>query len=204
MTTTDSPIKSGYFKLILCAGLLVLAGGCSDDQSDQAADEDTAMSEPAAPATGDSETSAPEPDAGAETGMTADEQAAPGGDTAGTDSAGSERESHTVIARSTAFDPVAVKINPGDSVRWTNMGGHNVHFEKGNIPEGAEPYQSQLGDNVSRTYEKEGIYLYKCDPHFAMGMVGAIIVGEPKNLEQVEQNAKGMYKRALAKAKAEL
>lgn len=110
-------------------------------------------------------------------------------------------ESHTVNARATAFDPVALQIQPGDEVAFTNMGGHNVNFEEGLIPEGAEAHTSALGDNVSYTFEKEGVYLYKCDPHFAMGMVGAIIVGEPTNMEEVEANAKGMYKRALIKAK---
>ena len=110
-------------------------------------------------------------------------------------------EEHTVQAKATAFDPVALKIAPGDTVAWTNMSGHNTNFEKGNIPEGVEPWKTSLGENASHTFEKEGIYLYKCDPHFAMGMVGAIIVGEPKNMKAVEENARGMYKRALIKAK---
>ncbi len=110
-------------------------------------------------------------------------------------------EEHTVQAKATAFDPVALKIAPGDTVAWTNMSGHNTNFEEGNIPEGVEPWKTSLGENASYTFEKEGVYLYKCDPHFAMGMVGAIIVGEPKNMKAVEENAKGMYKRALIKAK---
>jgi len=110
-------------------------------------------------------------------------------------------EQHIVSAKATAFDPVAIKIAPGDSVSWKNMSGHNVHFEEGNIPAAAETYQSPLGNDVSRTFDEVGVYLYKCDPHFAMGMVGAIIVGEPVNMEAVESNAKGMYKRALIKAK---
>lgn len=110
-------------------------------------------------------------------------------------------ENHTVEAQATHFGPIALKIAPGDSVNWSNMAGHNTHFEKGNIPEGVEPWVSKLGKDVSHTFEKEGIYLYKCDPHFAMGMVGAIIVGEATNMAAVEKNAKGMYKRALIKAK---
>ena len=109
-------------------------------------------------------------------------------------------EEHIVKARATAFDPVALKIAPGDSVSWTNMSGHNTHFEKGNIPESVEPWKTSLGDNITKTFDKEGIYLYKCDPHFSLGMVGAIIVGEPKNMKAVEENARGMYKRALIKA----
>lgn len=110
-------------------------------------------------------------------------------------------EDHVVSATATAFDPVALKIAPGDKVKWTNMSGHNTHFEKGNIPEGVEPWKTDLGEDASHTFDKEGVYLYKCDPHFAMGMVGAIVVGEPKNMADVEKNAKGMYKRALVKAK---
>lgn len=113
-------------------------------------------------------------------------------------------EDHTVNAQATAFDPVALKIAPGDKVRWSNMSGHNVNFEEGNIPEGAKPWKSDLGDNVSHTFDEEGVYLYKCDPHFAMGMVGAIIVGEPTNMDAVKENAKGMYKRALIKAEKEV
>ncbi len=111
-------------------------------------------------------------------------------------------EDHTVNAQATAYDPVALEIAPGDRVSWKNMSGHNVNFEEGNIPEGAEAWKSDLGADASHTFEEEGVYLYKCDPHFAMGMVGAIIVGEPTNMDAVEKNAKGMYKRALAKAKA--
>lgn len=113
-------------------------------------------------------------------------------------------KNHTVEARVTHFDPLVLKIAPGDTVSWTNMAGHNTHFEKGNIPEGVKPWVTPLGKEVSHTFETEGLYLYKCDPHFSMGMVGAIIVGEASNVAAVEKNAKGMYKRALAKAKAQL
>lgn len=204
MRIIDNPLK-----WIICIGLIAVLGGCGDDQETasepDAADDSAAVTEPAeAPepaeetVSDDVGTSDPSEDTAAEPAAEpsddTDEQAS--------DSSGGEAESHTVTARATAYDPAAIKIKPGDTVAWTNMSGHNVHFEEGNIPEGAETYQSQLGDNVSRTFDVEGVYLYKCDPHFAMGMVGAIIVGEPVNLDQVEQNAKGMYKRALSQAKA--
>ncbi len=204
MRIIDNPLK-----WIICIGLIAVLGGCGDDQETasepDAADDSAAVTEPAeAPEptdetmSDDAGTSDPSEDTAAEPAAEpsddTDEQAS--------DSSGGEAESHTVTARATAYDPAAIKIKPGDTVAWTNMSGHNVHFEEGNIPEGAETYQSPLGDNVSRTFDVEGVYLYKCDPHFAMGMVGAIIVGEPVNLDQVEQNAKGMYKRALIQAKA--
>lgn len=188
------------FKLLLCAALFALLAACGDDQQDTAPGEQASpMADQTAPADGDDKAGeAAEPAAEMEQAA-ADNEPAAGESATATDA---KPETHTVNARATAFDPVAIRINPGDSVRWTNMGGHNVNFEAGLIPEGAEPYTSSLGDNISRTYDREGIYLYKCDPHFAMGMVGAIIVGEPVNMEAIEENARGMYKRALSRAKA--
>lgn len=33
-------------------------------------------------------------------------------------------ETHTVTARSTSYDPMVLEIEPGDEVKWVNMGGH--------------------------------------------------------------------------------
>jgi len=195
-------------KIILIMALLGLATACGDNSGE------TAPGEPASQAEAPASQPAPEaesmPAAGEEPASTAEPAAE---ESAATDHADADSsteagadnpapETHTVTARSTAYDPMVLKIKPGDRVRWINMSGHNNNFEPGNIPEGAEPWRTALGEDVSRTFDVEGIYLYKCDPHFALGMVGAIIVGEPVNLEQVSQNAQGMYKRALAKAKA--
>lgn len=204
--------QTAFSRIILLTGLLALAG-CGQDQN---GGSETGSTESAAPSadTG-SETAATEeqaatsaaPEPAAETAAAEQPAAADsGGATEETSDSGTAAggETHTVTARSTSYDPVVLKINPGDTVSWTNMSGHNVHFEAGNIPEGAETWQTALGDNVNRTFDQEGLYLYKCDPHFALGMVGALIVGTPDNVAQVEQNAKGMYKRALAKAMKEI
>ncbi len=113
-------------------------------------------------------------------------------------------DNHTVTARSTSYDPMVLFIEPGDTVVWRNMSGHFNLFEAGLIPEGVEPWSTPMGENVSRTFDVEGVYLYQCPPHFAMGMVGAIVVGEPVNLEEVEANTRGMYGRALAQVKQAL
>ncbi|MDZ7736677.1 MAG: plastocyanin/azurin family copper-binding protein [Gammaproteobacteria bacterium] len=215
MTLINNPIKQWLFKPLLIAALLGLLGACGDNgqdssSADSAAATDSAATEQAAPADSGSST-AREPEVATDSGTSDSEMAAADSEPAASDDNGSADsgaasggERHTVQARATSYDPVVLKINPGDSVSWTNMSGHNVHFEAGNIPEGAETWQSPLGNDVNRTFDKEGLYLYKCDPHFALGMVGALIVGTPDNVAEVEQNAKGMYKRALAKAKAEL
>ena len=197
-----------FSRMMFLTGLLALAG-CGqgqDDGSDTAsapateAGEQTATTEQPA-ASSQTESATEETDTAADEAGTSEAAAADSGADTGDTGGG---ESYTVTARATSYDPVVLQINPGDNVNWTNMSGHNVHFEEGNIPADAETWQTPLGENVNKTFTKEGIYLYKCDPHFAMGMVGAIIVGKPTNLAEVEQNAKGMYKRALAKATAQL
>jgi len=120
----------------------------------------------------------------------------------------SEPQNHTVKAAVTKFLPMVLFINPGDTVTWTNMAGHDTASLDGMIPEGAEAWQSKMGELFSLTFEKEGAYVYKCTPHASLGMLGVIIVGdgEPSNLEQITSHPgnKGMVKRAIRKMTQEL
>ena len=113
-------------------------------------------------------------------------------------------KTYTVEARAVSFDPMVAKIQPGDTVAWINMTGHNSNSmgdEQGLTPEGGNSWKLQIGQNYSVTLETEGVYIYKCDPHYAMGMVGAIIVGKPVNINEVVNKASGMAKRAANAAK---
>ncbi|MCX4189783.1 plastocyanin/azurin family copper-binding protein [Methylophaga sp. OBS3] len=108
---------------------------------------------------------------------------------------------HTVTAQGLVYNPLVIQIAPGDSVGWTNMSTHDTQSIEGLIPEGAEPWHSAMSENFQRTFTQEGIYIYKCTPHFGAGMGGAIIVGQPVNLEQVQAfDAKGATKRLVSKA----
>jgi pseudoazurin len=112
-----------------------------------------------------------------------------------------ESKNHTVTAQGLIYEPLVVTIAPGDSVSWTNMSTHNTESIEGLIPEGAEMWTSKMSENYSRTFTQEGIYVYKCTPHFGAGMGGAVIVGEPVNLEQIKNSgAKGAAKRLVNKA----
>jgi len=84
---------------------------------------------------------------------------------------------------SNVFDPIGLRIEPGDTVRWTSQGGvHNAVSYEGRIPEDAEPFEYDLieeGETIEHTFEVEGTYDYYCLPHKTLGMVGRIVVGEP-------------------------
>ncbi|WP_289281688.1 MULTISPECIES: plastocyanin/azurin family copper-binding protein [unclassified Methylophaga] len=90
----------------------------------------------------------------------------------------------TVKAEGTKFDPLIVNVEPGDTVNWTNMDIHNVHFMF--QPDGAKDFKSEIGQNVSREFSKEGIYVYQCDPHIGLGMGGAVVVGHATNLDDLK------------------
>ncbi len=77
----------------------------------------------------------------------------------------------------TSFNPKVLFINPGDTVKWVNMTAHDSASMKGLVPKGAEHWKFAIGENGNVTLNNQGIYIYKCNPHYAMGMTAAIIVG---------------------------
>lgn len=110
-------------------------------------------------------------------------------------------ETHVVTAQGLKFAPLVVEINPGDTVAWRNMSTHNSQSIDGLIPKGTENWNSPMSENYERTFTQEGIYIYKCTPHFGTGMGGAIIVGKPVNLEQIKNaDAPGAAGRLVRKA----
>ena len=108
-------------------------------------------------------------------------------------------KTHTVNGRATSFSPNILFINPGDTVQWANMTIHDSVSMEGLIPEGAAPWTFKIGQNGAVTLTEEGVYIYKCNPHYPLGMVAAIIVGKPVNIEQVQTNATGRSKGIVIK-----
>ena len=88
------------------------------------------------------------------------------------------------------FEPAVLSINPGDSVTFkaTNP-GHNSESMEGMMPEGAEGWQGGMGQDVTVTFDQDGVYVYQCTPHLMMAMVGVIKVGSGSNLEAVKAAA---------------
>ena len=96
------------------------------------------------------------------------------------------------------FEPNVVKVAPGDSVHFVAADkGHNVESIDGMIPEGAAPFKGEINKDVTVTLDKPGVYGFKCKPHYGLGMVGLIVVGEPVNktaAAAVEQTGKAKKK----------
>lgn len=123
-------------------------------------------------------------------------------------------EEHVVQGVVTQWKPLVLFAQPGDTVKFMNMTGHDTEAIEGMIPEGAEGWKSAMGaEGFSIKVEKEGAYIYKCNPHITTGMVGAIVVGDanpPANLAALETNlpnvkvGRNMVNRTIKKMKKAL
>ncbi|ACP21785.1 Pseudoazurin precursor (plasmid) [Sinorhizobium fredii NGR234] len=109
-------------------------------------------------------------------------------------------ESGTMI-----FEPAFVKAAAGDTIRFVPVDkGHNVESIKGMLPDGVDKFKSKVNEEYVMTPTVPGLYGVKCSPHFAMGMVALIQVGEvPPNVEAVKavklpKKADERIKEALA------
>ena len=54
------------------------------------------------------------------------------------------------------------------------------------IPAGAKEWNGQMNMDISVTLDTEGVYVYQCDPHVMMAMIGVIQVGEAVNINEVK------------------
>ena len=90
-------------------------------------------------------------------------------------------EEHTINAVGVKFDPIFIYIEPGDTIHWEGMTGHNIETIDAMVPEGQEKINTELGANVSAVFETEGLVVYKCTPHWGARMGGIIVVGKPDN-----------------------
>jgi pseudoazurin len=99
------------------------------------------------------------------------------------------------------FEPALVKIAPGDTVKFVPADkGHNAESIDGMVPEGAKPFTGKMSEGLSVTFDTAGVYGYRCKPHYGMGMVGLVVVGDATNLDQAKAvNNPGKAKQAFAK-----
>lgn len=100
------------------------------------------------------------------------------------------------------YEPSFLSIAPGDTVRFVpTQPSHNAATIDGMIPEGAEPFKSKINEDFSVTLTVPGSYGIKCSPHFAMGMVMLIEVGDapaPALPEDLPARARERFEAILA------
>ena len=104
------------------------------------------------------------------------------------------------------FEPSIIKVNVGDTVRFVSKDpGHNSASLKGMLPKGAEKWKSRISKDFEITFDKDGTYGYICSPHYGLGMVGVVLVGDYKvNYDEAKKKthrgrAKKRFKDIFAK-----
>ena len=97
------------------------------------------------------------------------------------------------------FVPAFVKAAPGDTVKFVPTDkGHNAQSVPNAWPAGVPEVKGAFSKEVVFTTNKDGLYVFKCLPHYGMGMVALVQVGKPVNLDAVKTFvATGMAKKRL-------
>ncbi|MBU2867994.1 pseudoazurin [Pacificibacter marinus] len=77
------------------------------------------------------------------------------------------------------FEPASLRIAAGDTVKFIPADkGHNAESVNGMIPEGATAFAGKINEEIDVTLTEPGLYGVKCKPHWGMGMVMVIAVGD--------------------------
>ena len=78
------------------------------------------------------------------------------------------------------FEPGFIKIAKGDTINFVPSDpSHNAQSFSASSDKLS--FNTAMGETVSVTFSEEGVVLYKCLPHFALGMVGVVQVGDFKD-----------------------
>lgn len=102
------------------------------------------------------------------------------------------------------FEPAFIQAQPGDTIRFlASDKGHNAELNKGMHPDGVEVFKGKINEEIEVTLDTEGVYGVICKPHFSMGMVMTIAVGDvevPDNFFEgrVPKKAKERFEAQLA------
>ena len=94
------------------------------------------------------------------------------------------------------------KLDLNDKVIWKHVSkGHNVEFI--GMPKGVKKFKTKINKKAEYEFKINGVYLYQCTPHKAMGMIGIVVVGGDKsNLEKIKKvklygKSKKIFKKLL-------
>ena len=87
---------------------------------------------------------------------------------------------------SMVFEPDFLAIKPGDSVKFiATHKSHNAASIDGMVPEGYTGFKGKINEEIEVTFDQPGFYGIKCSPHFGMGMVMLVKVGEAELTEAI-------------------
>ncbi len=86
------------------------------------------------------------------------------------------------------FQPDLIKVPVGDTVTFQPTDkGHNVDLVATDAPPNATPFKGTISQPLTETFTVPGVYVVRCDPHYGLGMVAVIVVGNDlSNLDAIK------------------
>ena len=106
------------------------------------------------------------------------------------------------------YEPDFLAIAPGDTVKFVAaQSGHNAASIDGMAPAGFAGFKGNINQEIEVTLTEPGVYGVKCSPHYAMGMVMLIAVGDahPADAaipETVSKRAKARFAEIVARSQS--
>lgn len=87
---------------------------------------------------------------------------------------------------SMVFQPDFLAIKQGDSIKFiATHKSHNAASIEGMVPEGYVGFKGKINEEIEVSFDQPGFYGIKCSPHFGMGMVMLVKVGEADLTEAI-------------------
>lgn len=87
------------------------------------------------------------------------------------------------------FEPSFLQLRRGDTVVFRTAQGGGHQSTSVFVPRGAAHWRTPDDVTTRITLEVEGVYLYVCEPHLPMGMVGVLQVGRAANATAARRKA---------------
>lgn len=80
---------------------------------------------------------------------------------------------------SMVYEPDYVELKPGDQLHFVaGNKSHNAASIEGMVPEGYAGFKGKIDEEITVKFDQPGFYGIKCSPHYGMGMVMVVKVGE--------------------------
>jgi len=77
------------------------------------------------------------------------------------------------------FEPDFPRLRPGDTVQFrATQATHNAASMPELLPAGAAPFKGNINQEIAVRFDRPGTYGVQCIPHYAMGMVMLVQVGD--------------------------
>ncbi|MEG2046232.1 MAG: pseudoazurin [Comamonas sp.] len=106
------------------------------------------------------------------------------------------------------YEPEFIQAAPGDTLQFrASSNGHDAVSIAGMAPAGTTAFRGKVNEEIAVTLTEPGWYGIKCQPHYAMGMVMLVRVGDAplsqlQVPEEVPESARQRFQDIAARAQS--